>query len=382
MAAQKDWAFPAEMRPKPEDWRFDLDHALDAVVLVRSEIPEDAFTAPILGTERAGNGVVINDNGLVLTIGYLITEASVIWLATNKGTVVGGYPMAFDQDTGFGLVQPLGKLGVKPIERGSASSLRVGENVVVAGQGGRAHALKATVFAKREFAGYWEYVLDEALFTAPAHPQWGGSALIGADGKLAGIGSLLVQEKIDASTLQGNMIVPIDLLAPILDDMTKTGRAAARRVRGWACTSPRPASAWWSPGSRPAAPPSAPAARRRRGDRSRRRQAQEPRRPLAQGLGARPLRRHRPAQARAQRQDRRSPPHLRRPRRLPQETPPALIRGQGRNFLGRVRVRIRSTLHPVVAVEASWLGVMRYILPGVAVACHPACDQSGGVLPR
>jgi S1-C subfamily serine protease len=226
MAEQKDWAFPAEMRPKPEDWRFDLDRALDAVVLVRSEIPEDAFTASILGTERAGNGVVISENGMVLTIGYLITEASVIWLATNKGTVVGGYPMAYDQATGFGLVQPLGKLGVKPIERGSASSIRVGENVVVAGHGGRAHALKATVFAKREFAGYWEYVLDEALFTAPAHPQWGGSALIGADGKLAGIGSLLVQEKIDAGTIQGNMIVPIDLLAPILDDMTKTGRAS------------------------------------------------------------------------------------------------------------------------------------------------------------
>ncbi|HYI86763.1 MAG TPA: S1C family serine protease [Burkholderiales bacterium] len=232
MAAQKDWAFPTEMRPKPEDWRFDLDHALDAVVLVRSEIPDDAFTAPILGTERAGNGVVINESGLVLTIGYLITEASVIWLATNKGTVVGGYPLGYDQNTGFGLVQPLGKLGVKPIERGSASSLRVGENVVVAGHGGRAHALKATVFAKREFAGYWEYVLDEALFTAPAHPQWGGSALIGADGKLAGIGSLLVQEKIDASTLQGNMIVPVDLLAPILDDMTKTGRAS-RAPRPW-----------------------------------------------------------------------------------------------------------------------------------------------------
>src|SRR5262249_59633691 len=90
---------------------------------------------------------------------------------------------------------------------------------------GRAQALKATVFAKREFAGYWEYVLDEALFTAPAHPQWGGSALIGADGRLAGIGSLLVQEKIDAGTIQGNMIVPIDLLAPILDDMMKTGPA-------------------------------------------------------------------------------------------------------------------------------------------------------------
>ena len=231
MAEQKDWAFPAEMRPRPEDWRFDLDRALDAMVLLRAEVPEDAFTASILGTERAGNGVVIGEN-LVLTIGYLITEASVIWLTTTKRTVVGGTVLAYDQATGFGLVQALGKLGVKPIERGSAASIRVGENVVVAGHGGRAHALKATVFAKREFAGYWEYVLDEALFTAPAHPQWGGAALIGADGKLAAIGSLLVQEKIDAGTIQGNMLVPIDLLEPILDDMAKTGRAN-RPSRPW-----------------------------------------------------------------------------------------------------------------------------------------------------
>src|SRR3982750_789202 len=97
----------------------------------------------------------------------------------------------------------------------------------MAGHGGRAHSLKAAIFAKREFAGYWEYVLDEAMFTAPAHPQWGGAALIGADGKLLGIGSLLVQEKIDAGTIQGNMIVPIDLLGPILDDMVKLGRPNA-----------------------------------------------------------------------------------------------------------------------------------------------------------
>src|SRR5438093_2783208 len=133
MAEQKDWEFPVEMRPRPEDWRFDLDAALDAVVLLRAEIPEDAFTAPLLGTERAGNGVVIRDDGLILTIGYLITEASTVWITTNKGTVAAGFPLAYDQVTGFGLVQPLGKLGVKPIERGSAASCRVGENVVVAG---------------------------------------------------------------------------------------------------------------------------------------------------------------------------------------------------------------------------------------------------------
>jgi S1-C subfamily serine protease len=226
------WAFPVEMRPRPEEWRFDLDSALDSVVGLRAEIPEDAFTAQILGTDRAGSGVVIRDDGLILTIGYLITEASTLWLTTNKGNVVGGFPLAYDQASGFGLVHPLGKLGVKAIERGSASSCRLGENVVMAGHGGRVHSLKATVFAKREFAGYWEYVLDEALFTAPAHPQWGGAALIGADGRLLGIGTLLVQEKIDAGTIQGNMIVPIDILAPILDDMVKLGRPN-RPPRPW-----------------------------------------------------------------------------------------------------------------------------------------------------
>lgn len=226
-----EWAFPVEMRPRPEDWKFDLDAALDSVVGLRAEIPDDAFTAPLLGTERAGSGVVIRD-GLVLTIGYLITEASTIWLTTNRGVVTGGFPVAYDQTTGFGLVQPLGKLGVASLERGSIASCRIGENVVMAGHGGRAHALKATVFAKREFAGYWEYVLDEAIFTAPAHPQWGGAALIGSDGRMLGIGSLLVQEKIDAGVLQGNMIVPIDLLAPILDDMLKLGRPN-RPPRPW-----------------------------------------------------------------------------------------------------------------------------------------------------
>ena len=232
MSETQQWAFPESLQPKADETQFDLAHALDAVVLVRTEVPDDGFTAATLGTERGGYGVVIREDGLVLTIGYLITEASTVWLRTNKGNVIGGFPLAYDQASGFGLVQPLGKLGAKAIERGSAASCRVGENVVVAGQGGRAHALKVTVFAKREFAGYWEYVLDEAVFTAPAHPQWGGSALIGSDGKLLALGSLLVQEKVDGGSLQGNMLVPIDLLAPILDDMLKLGRPS-RPPRPW-----------------------------------------------------------------------------------------------------------------------------------------------------
>jgi S1-C subfamily serine protease len=227
-----DWAFPESVQPRPEDVRFDLDAALDAVVQVRAEIPEDAFTASILGTERVGNGVVIRDDGLVLTIGYLITEAETVWLTTNHGAVVSGHPLAYDQATGFGLVQPLGRLDVPALPRGTASRCMFGDDVIIIGHGGREHALKAKVIAVREFAGYWEYVLDEAVFTAPAHPQWGGAALVGAEGRLLGIGSLLVEETVAGQSIQGNMVVPIDLLGPILEDMLNLGRPA-RPPRPW-----------------------------------------------------------------------------------------------------------------------------------------------------
>ena len=228
---QGNWAFPEAAQPNPAEVRFDLHAALEAVVMLRAEVPEDAFTASVLGTERIGNGVMIRD-GLVLTIGYLITEARAVWLTTNGGAAVAGYPLAYDQVTGFGLVQPLGRLETPLMQLGSAASCAAGDDVIVIGHGGRAHALNAKVIAKREFAGYWEYVLDEALYTAPAHPQWGGAAVVGSDGRLLGIGSLVIEESHDGRKVQGNMAVPIDLLEPILEDLLKFGRAN-RPPRPW-----------------------------------------------------------------------------------------------------------------------------------------------------
>src|ERR1700693_609413 len=119
MTEKEEWAFPRELQPRAGEVDFDLTAALNAVVALRADVPEDAFTASMLGTERTGNGVVIRDDGLILTIRDLITEAETIWLTANDGTVVQGYPLAYDFTTGFGLVQPLGRLDVEPLVRGS-----------------------------------------------------------------------------------------------------------------------------------------------------------------------------------------------------------------------------------------------------------------------
>ena len=211
-------------QPQHDDLHFDLDRALKSVVALQAKIPDDAFTAGILGSERSGSGVVIRDSGLVVTIGYLITEAESVWLTAADGRVVPAHPMAYDQETGFGLVQALGPLDLPALEIGRMSEAAIGDPVVVAG-GGRAPITRALIVGKQEFAGYWEYLLDEAVFTAPAHPFWGGAGVISNSGKLLGIGSLQVQQVTEKGQQYDiNMIVPIDLLPPILDDLLKFGR--------------------------------------------------------------------------------------------------------------------------------------------------------------
>jgi len=216
------WGFVA---PGAARQTFDLG-VLDAVVRIEARIPADARTARGLGTEREGNGVVIDDNGLVLTIGYIILEAASVTVYDGAGSPVAAQVLAYDTDTGLGLVRAARGLGVPAMPLGSAAALAPDMPVLVTAFGGRASTIGAVVVARREFAGFWEYLLEDAIFTSPPHPNWAGAALVGPGGRLLGIGSLFVRDALAGpEPIPGNMFVPIDLLAPIFADLLTEGRS-------------------------------------------------------------------------------------------------------------------------------------------------------------
>jgi S1-C subfamily serine protease len=232
MARLSENKIPQAAQPKRGDYTFDLDAALGAVVGLHSLVAADAFTAGTLGTERAGNGVVI-DKGLVLTVGYLVMEAKTVWIHRNEGSAVEGHVLGFDTETGFGLVQALGQLDIAPVSLGASRDAQVGSRVVTGGAGGLAHSLAGSVIAREPFAGYWEYALDEAIFVAPAHPNWGGTALISERGDLIGIGSLQLESAREGKAARlVNLMVPTDLLKPLLPDLTAYGRVN-KPARPW-----------------------------------------------------------------------------------------------------------------------------------------------------
>lgn len=209
---------------------MDIQTVMRSMVGIRTLIPDDAFTAHSLGTVREGSGVVIRGDGLILTIGYLVTEAEEVWITRADGQVLAGHALAYDQETGLGLIQALGALDSPALMFGDAAKAQVGDPVNFADGFGR--SLETKIVAKREFAGYWEYLLEEAIFVAPAHPSWGGAALVAEDGSLLGIGSLKLEISRNGTSSDINMVVPINLLPPILDDLLARGKAN-KPARPW-----------------------------------------------------------------------------------------------------------------------------------------------------
>ena len=201
---------------------------IQSVVGISAIIPKDARTAEHLGVLRSGSGVVIDDDGLVLTIGYLMMEAEQAAVTDAEGKLVPAVPVAYDHKTGFGLLRATLPLGLKPVKLGNSADLAEGAPVIIVSKGGQVPVMAARVSSRREFAGYWEYLLDRAIFTIPFNPQYGAAALTDAAGQLVGIGSLAVNDAVlDKKPIAGNMFVPIDVLKPILGDLVQQGRSMA-----------------------------------------------------------------------------------------------------------------------------------------------------------
>ncbi|HEY7301859.1 MAG TPA: S1C family serine protease [Xanthobacteraceae bacterium] len=202
-----------------------LDELIGAVVKIKTQINPEGTTVRRLGRERDGSGILIDAGGLVLTIGYLMVEAYAAEIITNDGHTVPATVVGYDNDTGFGLLRAIEPLRAKPLPLGRAADVKVHDVAVVASGGGPNMVSAVTIVSKREFAADWEYLLDEALFTAPPHPEWSGAALISHEGKLVGVGSLMVGDAAgNKDGTPGNMFVPIDALLPILGDLIADGR--------------------------------------------------------------------------------------------------------------------------------------------------------------
>lgn len=202
------------------------EEILKAVVKVRAVIPDSALTAPLLGTEREGNGILIDSAGYILTIGYLILEAARIEVIDLENQVIEAQFIAYDYDTGFGLIRADKFLNVAPLELGSSSGLKQGDPALVAGHKGSEDVVGVRVVQRGEFVGYWEYLLENAIYTTPPYPNYAGAALIGPDGSLLGIGSIYTRLAVAGfGAIPANMFVPIDLLKPILDDLKTAGRS-------------------------------------------------------------------------------------------------------------------------------------------------------------
>ena len=226
---------PATEAPAPakaDEGKVDADKLFGAIVKVATRAVPDARSAVTLGTEREGSGILIGDNGLVLTIGYLIVEADEVKITDFKGRTLPAQIVGYDHASGFGLVRTLVPLDATPVPLGDSAKSAEHDPVLIASASSDGAAF-AWIVSKRAFTGNWEYQLESALYTSPPTANWSGAALIDKDGKLIGVGSLIVREASeDDPKLPGNVFVPIDLLKPILGDLVREGHRAGP-ARPW-----------------------------------------------------------------------------------------------------------------------------------------------------
>lgn len=219
---------PVQAEARAPRARLDVDALMGAVVRVKMKAVEGARSSATLGPSREGSGVVIDERGHILTIGYIVTEADSIEVVTIGNRTVAATLAAYDHASGFGLLRATSPLGVAPMALGNSDALAVREPVMILPAGGQETAMLASVMSRRQFTGSWEYLLEAAIFTSPPTMQWAGAALVNREGKLVGIGSLLVRDTVEPGIpLPGNMFVPVETVKPVLAELIDKGRRNA-----------------------------------------------------------------------------------------------------------------------------------------------------------
>ncbi|MGH8713318.1 MAG: S1C family serine protease [Casimicrobiaceae bacterium] len=228
-------AAPADASPAAPSAEPTLDAArvFGAIVKVSAHAVPDARSERSLGSQREGSGVVIGDNGLILTIGYLIVEADQVDVVDDHGRTLPAQVVGYDQSSGLGLVRPLVPFKPTPLRLGNSARVAESDPVLIVNHGGREQATLAYVVSRRPFTGDWEYLLDQAIYTSPPAMGWSGAALIGKDGSLLGVGALILSDATEAEPhVPGNLFVPIDLLKPVLPELIRSGHPAGP-ARPW-----------------------------------------------------------------------------------------------------------------------------------------------------
>jgi len=202
-----------------------LEALNEAMVGVRAEISKEANTSRFLGDLRHGNGVVIDDAGTILTIGYLVVEAQSVSVLTHEGKEHPARVVAYDAHSGIGVLRAMQPLGVRPAVLGDSAAVKEGDPMLVLTRHPQAPFSPARVVGRRTFVGYWEYMLENAIYTAPPVEHYAGAGLFDSNFRLVGIGSLFLES---AGTVRedspGNMFVPIGAFTSVREALMRTGR--------------------------------------------------------------------------------------------------------------------------------------------------------------
>lgn len=195
----------------------------EAVMAIQSHVPESAITADLLGTLRNSHAVQVSEDGLMLTVGYSVLEADEIWITNKRGKTTEGILLANDFNSGIALIKPASPIGTTWFDTANKDQLKAGDTVSIYTSEDN-KPMEAVVFAKEEFAGRWEYLLEEAFYTVPLCEHWSGAALVNNDGKLCGIGSLAIGlASPQGQAIPGNLFIPVELVMPHLEHMALYG---------------------------------------------------------------------------------------------------------------------------------------------------------------